>query len=81
MFYTPDQLVSLPVRRGNASATASIQEHLAALAGPAAVVAGALLLLFSAIPVYSVTEIVRVFRARSWQPPRLLSWRGGYWRR
>lgn len=74
VFYTPDQLVSLPVRRGNASATASIQEHLAALAGPAAVIGVALLLLFSAIPVYSVTEIVRVFRARSWQPPQ--GWAG-----
>jgi pimeloyl-ACP methyl ester carboxylesterase len=73
-FYTPDQLVSLPVRRGRASASASIQDHLAALAGPAAVVAGALLLLFSAIPVYSVTEIVRVFRARTWQPPQ--GWAG-----
>ena len=68
-FYTPDQLVSLPVRRGSASTSVSIQENLAALAGPAAVVAFALLLLFSAIPVYSVTEIVRVFRARTWQPP------------
>ncbi len=74
VFYTPDQLVSLPVRRGNASASASIQEHLAALAGPAAVVAFALLLLFSAIPVYSVTEIVRIFRARTWQPPQ--GWSG-----
>ena len=74
VFYTPDQLVSLPGRRGNASASASIQEHLAALAGPAAVVAFALLLLFSAIPVYSVTEIVRVFRARTWQPPQ--GWAG-----
>jgi pimeloyl-ACP methyl ester carboxylesterase len=69
VFYTPDQLVSLPVRRGSASTSVSIQENLAALAGPAAVVAFALLLLFSAIPVYSVTEIVRVFRARTWQPP------------
>ena len=74
VFYTPDQLVSLPVRRGNASATASIQDHLAALASPAAVVGFALLLLFSAIPVYSVTEIVRIFRARTWQPPQ--GWSG-----
>jgi len=74
VFYTPDQLVSLPVRRGNASASASIQEHLAALAGPAMVVGVALLLLFSAIPVYSVTEIVRVFRVRTWQPPQ--GWAG-----
>jgi pimeloyl-ACP methyl ester carboxylesterase len=74
VFFTPDQLVSLPGRRGNASASASIQQHLVALAGPAAVVAFALLLLFSAIPVYSVTEIVRVFRARTWQPPQ--GWAG-----
>jgi len=74
VFYTPDQLVSLPVRRGSTSASTSIQEHLAALAGPAAVVAFALLLLFSAVPVYSVTEIVRVFRARTWQPPQ--GWAG-----
>ncbi len=74
VFYTPDQLVSLPVRRGNAGASASIQENLAALAGPAMVVGVALLLLFSAIPVYSVTEIVRVFRARTWQPPQ--GWAG-----
>ena len=74
VFYTPDQLVSLPVRRGSASTSSSIQENLAALAGPAAVVAFALVLLFSAIPVYSVTEIVRVFRARTWQPPQ--GWAG-----
>jgi pimeloyl-ACP methyl ester carboxylesterase len=59
-FLTPDQLISLPSRARGGSAT--IQQHIGALAGPAAVVALALLLLFSAVPVYAVTEIVRVFR-------------------
>ena len=59
-FFTPDQLIRLPSQVRGGSAT--IREHLAALAVPAIVVALALGLLFSAVPVYSVTEIVRVFR-------------------
>jgi pimeloyl-ACP methyl ester carboxylesterase len=66
-FYTPDQLLSLPARDRPQGAT--LQDHVRALAGPAAVVAGALLLLFSAVPVYAVTEVVRVFRRRAWTPP------------
>ena len=62
MFFTPEQLISLPARTRGGSA--SVQDHLLALAGPALVVAAALALLFSAVPVYSITEIVRVFRSR-----------------
>jgi len=68
VFYAPDQLVSLPARAGGKSA--SIQDHLVALAGPAAVVALALLLLFSAVPVYSISETIRVFRGSSRTVPQ-----------
>jgi pimeloyl-ACP methyl ester carboxylesterase len=71
-FYTPDQLLSLPGRDRGSSAT--MGDHLRALAGPAAVVGLALLLLFAAVPVYSVTEVVRIFRGRSWTPPE--GWAG-----
>ena len=72
MFYTPEQLLSLPARSRGGSAT--VQDHLFALAGPALVIAIALALLFSAVGVYSVTEIVRVFRARSRALPE--GWNG-----
>jgi hypothetical protein len=60
-FYTPDQLLDLPARTPG---TATLLDHAAALAAPAFVIALALGLLFSAVPVYSVSEIVRVFRSR-----------------
>jgi pimeloyl-ACP methyl ester carboxylesterase len=66
-FLTPDQLISLPARGRPASAT--LQDHARALAGPAAVVGVALLLLFSAVPVYAVSEVWRIFRGRSWTVP------------
>ena len=66
-FFTPDQLISLPARQRGGTVT--IQEHLHALAGPAVVVAGALLLLFSAVPVYAVREVLRVFRPAAPPPP------------
>ncbi|MFZ4760234.1 MAG: hypothetical protein ACOYLX_18865, partial [Burkholderiaceae bacterium] len=66
-FFTPDQLISLPARQRGGTVT--IQEHLQALAGPAVVVAGALLLLFSAVPVYAVREVLRVFRPAAPPPP------------
>ena len=71
-FFTPDQLISLPSRTHGGSAT--IQEHLLALAGSAAVVAIALALLFSAVPVYAVTESLRVFRSPARARPE--GWRG-----
>ena len=67
LFYTPEQLLSVPARSRGGSAT--MQDHVQALAGPALMVAIALALLFSAVPVYSVTEIARVFRAPRWSPP------------
>lgn len=73
VFYTPEQLLSLPARDRPQGAT--VQDHLAALAGPAAVVAGALLLLFSAIPVYAVSEVARVFRRRAGPTTEVLSGR------
>jgi pimeloyl-ACP methyl ester carboxylesterase len=72
VFYTPDQLLSLPGRDRGVGAT--LGDHASALAGPAAVVALALVLLFSAVPVYSVTEVLRVFRGRTWSPPE--GWAG-----
>ncbi len=71
-FLTPDRLLSLPARAQGGSA--SLQDHLLALARPAAVVGLALLLFFSAIPVYAVTETWRVFRGRSWTVPE--GWAG-----
>jgi len=71
-FFTPDQLLRLPARASGASATLS--DHALALAGPAAVVGLALLLLFSAVPVYSVSEVVRIFRGRNWSQPE--NWGG-----
>ena len=70
-FYTPDQLLRLPSR---APGSASIEDHMQALAGPGIAVGLALLLLFSAVPVYSVTEVVRVFRRRRFELPE--GWRG-----
>ena len=67
VFLTPAQLIGLPARAR--AGTATVQDHVRALAGPAAAVALALALLFSAVPVYAVTETVRVFRARAWTPP------------
>jgi len=71
-FLTPDRLLSLPARSHGGSAT--VQDHLQALAGPAAVVGFALLLFFSAVPVYAVTEIWRVFRGRGYLLPE--GWAG-----
>jgi pimeloyl-ACP methyl ester carboxylesterase len=71
-FVTPDQLISLPALRRGGSAT--VQDQMAALAGPARAVLVALLLLFSAVPVYAVTEVVRIFRRRA--PPLPGDWRG-----
>ena len=71
-FVTPDQLISLPaLKRGG---SASIQDQMAALAGPAQAVVFALVLLFSAVPVYAVTEVVRIFRRRATPLPG--DWRG-----
>ncbi|HEX6019749.1 MAG TPA: alpha/beta hydrolase, partial [Burkholderiaceae bacterium] len=70
-FYTPDQLLRLPSR---VPGSASIEDHVQALAGPGLAVGLALLLLFSAVPVYSVFEIVRVFRGRRVELPA--GWRG-----
>jgi pimeloyl-ACP methyl ester carboxylesterase len=71
-FLTPDRLLSLPARAQGGSA--SLPDHLLALAGPAAFVGVALLLFFSAVPVYAVTEVWRVFRGRSWTVPE--GWAG-----
>lgn len=71
-FFTPDQLLRLPARNSGASAT--LTDQALALAGPAAVVGLALLLLFSAVPVYSVSEVVRIFRTRTWSQPE--NWGG-----
>ena len=70
-FLTPEQLLRLPSR---VPGSASIQDQLQALAGPGLAVALALALLFSAVPVYSVAEIVRVFRRRRVALPE--GWRG-----
>lgn len=70
-FYTPDQLLRLPSR---VPGSASIEDHMQALAGPGFAVALALALLFSAVPVYSVSEIVRIFRRRDADGPA--GWRG-----
>lgn len=67
VFLTPDELLSLPARDRTGGAT--LQDHVRALAAPAAVVGIALLLLFSAVPVYAVSEVWRVFRGRSWTVP------------
>jgi pimeloyl-ACP methyl ester carboxylesterase len=71
-FVTPDQLISLPALKRGGSAT--VQDQMAALAGPARAVVVALLLLFSAVPVYAVTEVVRIFRRRAAPLPG--DWRG-----
>ena len=71
-FVTPDQLISLPALRRGGSAT--VQDQMRALAGPVQAVAIALLLLFSAVPVYAVTEVVRIFRRRAVPLPE--DWRG-----
>ncbi|MCG3189010.1 MAG: hypothetical protein LKCHEGNO_01253 [Burkholderiaceae bacterium] len=70
-FYTPDQLLRLPARLPG---SASIEDHMQALAGPGLAVTLALALLFSAVPVYSVAEVVRVFRGRRSELPE--GWRG-----
>lgn len=72
VFVTPDQLLSLPGRQRGGSAT--IQDHMLALRGPVIALAFALALLFSAVPVYAVTEIVRIFRSRVLPLPE--GWRG-----
>ena len=72
VFVTPDQLLALPGRIKGGSA--SLQDHAAALAGPAIAVGAALVLLFSAVPLYSIAEIVRIFRRRELALPD--GWRG-----
>src|SRR4030095_15080786 len=73
-FYTPDQLISLPGRKRGGSAT--LQDHVLALRAPAIALALALALLFSAVPVYAVTETVRAcLRRRSVLPA---GWRGRF---
>ncbi|HKA43097.1 MAG TPA: alpha/beta fold hydrolase [Burkholderiales bacterium] len=71
-FVTPDQLLSLPGRKQGGSAT--IQDHMLALRAPAIALVLALALLFSAVPVYAVTEIVRVFVRRTLVAPD--GWQG-----
>src|SRR6185503_7162377 len=71
-FVTPDQLLSLPGRKRGGTAT--IQDHLQALRAPALALAFALALLFSAVPVYAVTEIARIFRNRVLRLPD--GWQG-----
>ena len=71
-FVTPDQLLSLPGRKHGGSVT--IQDQMLALRAPAIALALALVLLFSAVPVYAVTEIVRVFLRRTVPLPD--GWRG-----
>ena len=66
-FVTPDQLLSLPGRKRGGSAT--LQDHMFALRTPALALVFALALLFSAVPVYAVTEIVRVFRSPTLRLP------------
>jgi pimeloyl-ACP methyl ester carboxylesterase len=72
VFVTPDQLLSLPGRKQGGTAT--IQDHMLALRGPVIALLLALALLFSAVPVYALTEIVRVFRSRVLRLPA--GWRG-----
>ncbi len=67
VFVTPDQVISLPGRKRGGTAT--IQDHVLALRGPVVALLFALALLFSAVPVYAVTEIVRVFRSRDLHLP------------
>jgi pimeloyl-ACP methyl ester carboxylesterase len=62
-FWTPDQLISLPGRKYGATAT--VQDHVLALRAPAIALLLALALFFSAVPVYAITETVRVFMRRS----------------
>jgi hypothetical protein len=71
-FVTPDQLLSLPGRKQGGSAT--LQDHMLALRAPAMALLFALALLFSAVPVYAVSEIVRVFRSRPLRLP--IGWPG-----
>src|SRR6185436_1251837 len=66
-FVTPDQLLSLPGRKQGGTAT--LQDHMLALRAPAMALLVALALLFSAVPVYAVSEIVRVFRSRTLRLP------------
>ncbi|HMN82921.1 MAG TPA: alpha/beta fold hydrolase [Burkholderiaceae bacterium] len=72
VFVTPDQLLALPGRIKGGSA--SLQDHAAAMAGPAIAVGVALVLLFSAVPLYSIAEIIRIFRRRTLALPD--GWRG-----
>jgi pimeloyl-ACP methyl ester carboxylesterase len=71
-FITPDQVLGLPAR--HKASTATVREHMVALAGPVFGIIFALALLFSAVPVYSVSEIVRIFRRRARALPG--GWRG-----
>jgi hypothetical protein len=62
VLWTPEQLLNLPAtRRGG---TATIQEQVLALAPPGIAIVLALFVLFSAVPIYSIVEVVRVFRHR-----------------
>ena len=71
-FVTPDQLISLPGRKRGGTAT--VQDHMLALRAPAIALLCAIVLLFSAVPVYAITETVRIFLRRSRVPPD--GWRG-----
>jgi len=62
VFWTPDQLLNLPATRRGGSAT--LQEQMLALAPPGIAIGLALFVLFSAVPIYSIAEVVRVFRHR-----------------
>ena len=61
-FWTPDQLISLPGRKYGATAT--VQDHVLALRAPLLALLFALVLFFSAVPVYAISETVRVFLHR-----------------
>jgi len=63
VFLTPDQLIRLPVR--GMAGTATIQDHMLALAGTGRALVAALLLMFSAVLVYCITEIWRALRGRT----------------
>jgi len=62
-FWLPDQLISLPGR--TYGATATVQDHLLALRAPLRALLFALVLFFSAVPVYAISETIRIFVRRS----------------
>ena len=70
--FTPDELIALPARRQGGSAT--LLDQASSLAGPALALALALVLLFSAVPIYSVAELWHVLRGDRRPVPS--GWRG-----